>query len=213
MRVLVTAFEPFGGDPENASLEAVRALESTFSEPGIELVTAVLPVSLDAFPALLAAAREYEPDAVLAVGEAGGRREITPERQGVNENTFRIPDNAGNQPQHEPIEADGPAARASGFDVDALVAAIAEVGLPARASDDAGRFLCNHVAYRVADLPVPGGFVHVPAIRIRGAATVGAETDPGAAPGGAAGGEGTTALTSADLGTALAACVRVIAGE
>lgn len=192
MRILVTAFEPFGGDPENASLEAVQRLAAAWQadpQPGVELVTGTLPVAFaTAGPALAALVDEHRPDSVLAVGEAGGRSAITPERWGINEDDARIPDNAGDQPRSTPIDAAGPARRASGFDADALVTAILGVGLPADASADAGRFLCNHIAYRVAGLPVPGGFVHVPAVRSRGTASVGSETDPATAadPAGAA---------------------------
>lgn len=208
MRILVTAFEPFGGDAENASLEAVRRLEATRAErpqPGVEMVVGVLPVAFgEADRALAALVAEHRPDAVVAVGEAGGRTAVTPERWGVNEDDARIPDNAGAQPRHEPIDPDGPERRASGLDVEALVAAIEDAGVPAEASDDAGRFLCNHVAYLVAGLDVPGGFVHVPAVRSSGVAGVGGETDAGAAPVDAG-------LGFDDLGRALEAIVGAVA--
>ena len=208
MRILVTAFEPFGGDAENASLEAVRRLADAWAEspqPGVELVTGTLPVAFAAAgSALMALVEQHGPDAVLAVGEAGGRTAITPERWAVNQDDARIPDNAGDQPRVTVIDADGPHKRLSGFDVDALVSAILAVGLPADASDDAGRFLCNHVAYLVAGLSVPGGFIHVPAVRSSGTAGVGAETDAGARP-------TASALSFADLALALAAAARAIA--
>lgn len=208
MRILVTGFEPFGGDLENASLEAVRRLEAAWAadpQPGVELVTGTLPVAFAvAGEALRALVDEHRPDAVLAVGEAGGRTAITPERWAVNEDDARIPDNAGDQPRGTPIDPDGPPRRASGFDAEALAGAILAVGLPADPSSDAGRFLCNHVAYLVAGLDVPGGFVHVPAVRSRGTAGVGAETDADASP-------RASALSFDDLGLALAAAVRAIA--
>lgn len=230
MKILVTGFDPFGRDTENASREAVRRLADAWAadpQADVELVTGTLPVAFATAGQVLAAlVEEHAPDAVLAVGEAGGRSAITPERWGVNEDDACIPDNAGEQPRGLPIEPAGPPRRASGFDADALVTAILGVGLPADASGDAGRFLCNHVAYLVAGLEVggqsiPGGFVHVPAVRSRGTATVGAETDPthGAT-------QATTdaradasavthdgeALTFDDLALGLAAAVRAIAG-
>lgn len=214
MKILVTAFEPFGGDPENASLEAVRRLATAWADapqPGIELVTGTLPVAFaDAGPALDALVAQHAPDAVLAVGEAGGRAAITPERWGANEDDARIPDNAGAQPRGIAIDPVGPARRASAFDPDALVAAMLGVGLPADASDDAGRFLCNHVAYLVAGLPVPGGFVHVPAVRSHGPATVGAETDTDASPRASVVTHDGEALTFDHLALGLAAMVRAI---
>lgn len=215
MRILVTAFEPFGGDPENASLEAVRRLEQAWRDdpqPGIELATGTLPVAFAAAgPALGALVERHAPDAVLAVGEAGGRSAITPERWAVNQDDARIPDNAGDQPRGTAIEADGPERRPSGLDVDALVSAILAVGLPALASDDAGRFLCNHVAYLVAGLPVAGGFIHVPAVRSSGTASVGDETDPGSSADASVITHQGRALTFDDLALALAAAVRAIA--
>ncbi|MCH1881857.1 SRPBCC domain-containing protein [Agrococcus sp. ARC_14] len=215
MKILVTGFEPFGSDSENASLEAVRRLADALAadpQAGVDLVTGTLPVAFaTAGPALLALVEEHAPDAVLAVGEAGGRRAITPERWGVNEDDARIPDNAGEQPRGTAIDSSGPARRASGFDADTLASAILSVGLPAVASDDAGRFLCNHVAYLAAGLPMPGGFVHVPAVRSRGAATVGAETDPDAPTDASALTHDGEALTFDDLALGLAAAVRAIA--
>lgn len=215
MRILVTAFEPFGGDPENASLEAVRRLEQAWRDdpqPRIELVTGTLPVAFAAAgPALAALVERHAPDAVLAVGEAGGRSAITPERWAVNEDDARIPDNAGDQPRGTAIEPDGPTRRPSGLDIDALVSAILAVGLPAHASDDAGRFLCNHVAYLVAGLPVAGGFIHVPAVRSSGTAGVGDETDPGSSADASVVTHDGRALSFDDLALALAAAVRAIA--
>ncbi|WP_347755596.1 SRPBCC domain-containing protein [Agrococcus sp. ProA11] len=215
MKILLTGFEPFGGDAENASRAAVQLLADAWAadlQPGIDLVTGTLPVVFaTAGPALEALVAQHAPDAVLAVGEAGGRTAITPERWAVNEDDARIPDNAGDQPRGTAIDPDGPARRASGFDADALVSAILQVGLPADASDDAGRFLCNHVAYLVAGLEVPGGFVHVPAVRSHGVATVGAETDPGSAVGAPVLTHAGRALTFDDLALGLAAAVRAIA--
>ncbi|WP_349826703.1 pyroglutamyl-peptidase I [Brevibacterium litoralis] len=220
MRILLSSFEPFGGDPENASAESVRLLLDrapslvgevsaaagrALAAGDLELVGVTLPVSLDAWSVLQSAVAAHDPDLVLAVGEAGARVAITPEVRGVNEDDFRIPDNAGNQPRGTAIEDGGPAERHSDLDVDGLVAAIREAGLPAASSADAGRFLCNHLAYRVPSLPVPGGFVHVPAVRSRGVAGVGAETDPGEGVSGTGG--PSTDLTFEDLALALAACV------
>ncbi|WP_405219065.1 SRPBCC domain-containing protein [Agrococcus sp. Ld7] len=215
MKILLTAFEPFGGDAENASFEAVRLLADAWADdpqPGIELVTGVLPVAFaDAGPALAALLDQHAPDAVLSVGEAGGRSAITPERWAANEDDARIPDNAGDQPRGTAIDPAGPERRASGLDADALVSAILQVGLPADASDDAGRFLCNHVAYLVAGLDVPGGFLHVPAVRSHGTATVGAETDPDGAASTSAVTHDGSRLTFDDLALGLAAAVRAIA--
>ena len=204
MRILVTSFEPFGGDPENASREAMRALLAGWSEPGAELVGVELPVVFDAVP-LQAAVAEHRPDAVVCLGEAGGREAITPEHVAVNEMRARIADNAGFQPQGEAIVAGGEGERTASVDVDALVRAVSEAGWAAAPSVDAGRFVCNFVAYHAYGLGVPAVFIHVPALRSAGEATVGAETG-----GAMAASKGRVPRTFADLGEALASQLTVI---
>lgn len=207
MRILVTYFEPFGGDPENASLEAVTRMARAFADPDIEVVTGELPVVFATASGVLDdLVRQHRPDAVLSVGEAGGRTAITPERRGVNRNNARIPDNAGGQPIDEPIVEGGPDAEPSGFDVDALVAAIEAAGVPATASDDAGLYLCNNIAFHDARLAVPGGFIHVPAVRSTGLAGVGRETDTRAT-------AQAQTLTFDDLARGIEAAVREIARQ
>ncbi|WP_297742490.1 hypothetical protein [uncultured Tessaracoccus sp.] len=204
MRILVTSFEPFGGDAENASREAMRALLAEWSEPGAELVGVELPVVFDVTP-LHAAVAEYRPDAVVCLGEAGGREAITPERVAVNEMRARIADNAGFQPRGEAIVVSGAGERAASVDVDALVGAMSEAGWAAEPSVDAGRFVCNFVAYHAYGLGMPAVFIHVPALRSSGAATVGAETG-----GAVAASRGRVPRTFEDLGEALAAQMTVI---
>lgn len=182
MRVLVTYFEPFGTDTENASREAalrsVPHLRDMDLPCEVEVATAMLPVVFASAGKVLAEAVErFHPDAVIAIGEAGGRSAITPELQAFNENIARIPDNAGAQPDGEPVITGGPAIAASPVLVADITRAINGAGINAETSRDPGRYLCNNIAYRVAQLPVPGLFIHVPALRTVGVATVGGETD------------------------------------
>ncbi|WP_430591955.1 pyroglutamyl-peptidase I [Humidisolicoccus flavus] len=176
--VLVTGFEPFGGDAENASWESVRELPSTWQLANAELRVARLPVVFDAVgPSLEALVAEHSADLVVAVGEAGGRLAITPESTAHNAEDARIPDNAGKSPQGT-IDVTRPELLPASIDCAAIVRAIAAVGVNAEISDDAGRFVCNRVAWWLAaDATVPGVFIHVPAIRSAGEATVGSETD------------------------------------
>ncbi len=205
MRILVTGFEPFGGDAENASREAVLRLAERGVD-GVEIVVGVLPVAFRTGPeALRDLVATHAPDAVLAVGEAGGRTAVTPERHGRNRIDARIPDELGEQPRDVPVDA-GPELRPATLDVDALVAAIAADGVAAEASEDAGGFVCNRLAVEVAGLDVPAAFVHVPAVRTVGVAGVGGETDAGAA-------SVAAGLTLDDLATALAACVASAAAQ
>ncbi len=167
-RLLITGFVPFGGDKVNPSLQAVRALPETVGE--WKLYKRELPVTFRGAPqALFAAMDEVEPDALLMIGVAAGRDAVTPERQAVNEMTARIPDNEGNQPQSEPVVPGGPEALFSTLPVEDMTEAILAAGIPARLSDNAGRFVCNTLLYAAlyrleqAEDPVPAAFIHVPA--------------------------------------------------
>lgn len=204
MRILVTGFSPFGEDTVNASLTAVTALGARPRSDGVDLVPAELPVVFATAPAALDTLIErHRPDAVLAVGEAGGRHAITPEAVGHNLIEARIADNAGARPHGEPVTPDGPAIRECRLPLDPVVTALRAAGLAAHRSDDAGRFVCNQLAYHLYGQRLPAVFVHVPALRPHGRAGVGAETDPATAgvPAPAAG------LTTDDLVAGLATCV------
>ncbi|MVA77018.1 pyroglutamyl-peptidase I [Auraticoccus sp. F435] len=195
--VLVTAFEPFGGDTENASAAAVARLDAGWDGPA-RLVTELLPVSFAGSGARLQQLLlRHRPDLVLCVGEAGRRRAVSVERWARNLDDARIPDNDGEQPRGVAID-EGPERLPTRLDAAAVVAAVAAAGVAVEASDDAGAFVCNHV-FRVllTATDVPAGFVHVPALRTRGRAQVGAETDPGSA------GAPVPELTPDDLATAL----------
>jgi pyroglutamyl-peptidase len=166
MTVLVTGFEPFAGDPDNPSGDVLPLLVEAW--PGPEpLVTAVLPVEFgtagDRVAALVA---EHEPSLVVALGLAGGRRGVTPERVAVNLDDARIPDNAGARPRDLPVVAGAPAAYFSTLPVKAATAALRGAGVPADLSHTAGSFVCNHVFFRLQHLlagsGVRSGFVHVP---------------------------------------------------
>ncbi|SFN57010.1 pyroglutamyl-peptidase [Candidatus Pantoea varia] len=166
--VLMTAFEPFGGETINPSWEALRALEGR-QIGGATIVTRQLPVVFsEVLHVLNQALEEIKPDAILSVGQAGGRSDITVERIGINVDDARIPDNAGHQPVDEPIVAGGPAAYFSRLPIKAIVAAVREAGIPASVSQTAGTFTCNRVMYGLLHWleqqksPARGGFIHIP---------------------------------------------------
>ncbi|QUQ62678.1 pyroglutamyl-peptidase I [Kutzneria sp. CA-103260] len=163
--VLLTGFEPFGGDAANPSWDAVELADV----PGVNLVKQLLPCGFDASVTVLRKAVEAaDPDLVIAVGLAGGREAITPERVAINLDDARIPDNSGRSPVDEPVVDGGPAAYFTGLPVKAGVAALRAAGLPAAVSHTAGTFVCNHVFYGLMHLiaterpGLRGGFVHVP---------------------------------------------------
>ncbi len=167
-RILVTGFEPFGGESVNPSMQAVLGLAAD-PPPGIVLLTEILPVSLRrAPPALREAVARQRPGVVVAIGQAGGRAEVSVERVGINVSDFRIPDNDGAQPVDEPVIAGGPAAYFATLPVKAMVQALRAAGVPASVSNSAGTHLCNQVLYLLGHLTATTypdmrcGFLHVP---------------------------------------------------
>ena len=169
MKILITGFDPFGGEAVNPAWEAVRRLPDEIA--GARIVKRQIPTVFDrSIEAVRAAMEEHHPDAVVCVGLAAGRFGITPERVAINLNDARIPDNEGNQPIDTPVFADGPAAYFTSLPVKAMVEAIRGRGLAACLSTSAGTFVCNHVMYGLLyhiewDCPgVRGGFIHVPSI-------------------------------------------------
>jgi pyroglutamyl-peptidase len=165
--VLVTGFEPFGGDGINPSAEIVRALNGHVIA-GRNVVGAVLPcVFRESARELARLVRRHQPVAVIATGLAGGRAEVTPERVAINVDDARIADNAGGEPIDRPIARGGPAAYWSRLPIKAIVAALRQRGIPAAVSQTAGTFVCNHVFYSLMhglrNQPrMRAGFIHVP---------------------------------------------------
>lgn len=167
MKILVTGFDPFGGEKVNPALEAVKSLPSKIR--GAEIAWVEIPtVFYKASEVLEAEIEKYQPDVVLCIGQAGGRASLTPERVAINQDDARIPDNQGNQPIDTPIREDGQAAYFSTLPIKAMVKAIKEEGLPATVSNTAGTFVCNHLMYQalyLADKKFPNmraGFMHIP---------------------------------------------------
>lgn len=167
MNILVTGFDPFGGEKVNPALEAVKSLPSEIH--GAEIHWVEIPtVFYKAADVLETAIVRFQPDAVLCIGQAGGRASLTPERVAINQDDARIPDNQGNQPIDTPIRLDGEAAYFSTLPIKAMVQAIKEEGLPATVSNTAGTFVCNHLMYQalyLADKKFPNmraGFMHIP---------------------------------------------------
>ena len=167
MKILVTGFDPFGGEKVNPALEAVKSLPSVIH--GAEIRWVEIPtVFYQSAEVLEAEIDRYQPDVVLCIGQAGGRASLTPERVAINQDDARIPDNQGNQPIDTPIRLDGEAAYFSTLPIKAMVQAIKEDGLPATVSNTAGTFVCNHLMYQalyLADKKFPNmraGFMHIP---------------------------------------------------
>ncbi len=166
-KVLLTGFEPFGGESINPSGEIARQLHGTVIG-GHRIVGALLPCVFGAaFAELKKQVRATKPVLVVCVGQAGGRTEITPERVAINVDDARIADNAGRQPVDRPVVRGGPAAYWSTLPIKAIVAALKQRGIPGAVSQTAGTFVCNHVFYGLMHAlrkqkKVRGGFIHVP---------------------------------------------------
>ena len=167
MKILVTGFDPFGGEKVNPALEAVKSLPSVIH--GAEIRWVVIPtVFYKSAEVLEAEIVRYQPDVVLCIGQAGGRASLTPERVAINQDDARIPDNQRNQPIDTPIRLDGEAAYFSTLPIKAMVQAIKEDGLPATVSNTAGTFVCNHLMYQALYLAdkkfshMRAGFMHIP---------------------------------------------------
>ena len=168
MKIIVTGFDPFGGEKINPSIECVKALPEI---EGVELIRLELPtVFKESAKRLNEVINDVKPDAVLSVGQAGGRAGITMERIAINVDDARIPDNICQQPIDEAIQLDGEAAYFTTLSIKRIVKAIREAGISAEVSNSAGTFVCNHIMYQAlfaatkADKPFKAGFMHIPFI-------------------------------------------------
>ena len=177
MKVLITGFDPFGGENINPALEAVKQLPDTIE--GAEVIKLEIPTvfrkSLEKIEENII---KHNPDVVISIGQAGGRVGITPERVSVNIDDARIPDNEGNQPIDTPIFEDGANAYFSTLPIKAMVKEMNDNGIPGSVSNTAGTFVCNHVMYGVLYMAVKkypnikSGFIHVPYIPAQAATKV-----------------------------------------
>lgn len=169
MKLLLTAFDPFGGEKINPALEAVKLVKDKIDN--VEVVKLEVPtVFRKSIEKVTAAMESEKPDVVVCIGQAGGRFDITPERVAINVDDARIPDNEGNQPVDTPIFEDGAPAYFSSLPIKSITKAIKEAGLPSSISNSAGTFVCNHLMYGVLYTidkkykGMKGGFIHVPFI-------------------------------------------------
>ena len=164
-KLLITGFDPFGGETVNPAWEAVKKLPDRITDYTLYKLEIPTVFGLAA-ETVLAKAAQTQPDLILCIGQAGGRAAVTPERIAVNIRDARIPDNAGNQPGGEQIAPDGPAAYFATVPVKKMAAAIENAGIAATVSNSAGAFVCNDTLYSLlhhyAHTDVKVGFIHVP---------------------------------------------------
>ncbi len=167
MKILVTGFDPFGGEHINPAFEVIKALPDTIR--GAEIVKLEVPTVFEkSIQTVADKIDEVRPDAVLCIGQAGGRFGITPERVAINVDDARIADNEGNQPLNRVIREDGDKAYFSTLPIKRMTQAVIEAGIPAQVSNTAGTFVCNHLMYGVLyhiakhNYSMKAGFVHIP---------------------------------------------------
>ena len=169
MRILLTSFDPFAGETLNVSREVANQVPAPAD---VELFRVDVPVTFaDCAVKVMGEVNAVDPDAVLILGQAGGRKRITIEKWAVNLDDARIPDNSGAQPTAKRIIEDGPEKIETMFDLENMMCGLKKRGLEAEVSVDAGRFVCNHLFYKVLaqlrkkESPAKAGFVHLPYIR------------------------------------------------
>jgi pyroglutamyl-peptidase len=167
MKILLTGFDPFGGEPINPAWEAVNLVSNQIGD--IDIIKLQVPtVFYKSIDTVAKKIEEVQPDVVLCIGQAGGRFDLTPERVAININDARIADNEGNQPIDTPVFEDGENAYFTTLPIKAMVASIRKAGVPASVSNTAGTYVCNHLMYGVLytlnkKYPnIKGGFMHVP---------------------------------------------------
>lgn len=164
--LLLTGFEPFGGEKTNPSLEAVKQLDGlTFGDILVKSIE--LPVSWDRVaPLIHSAITSHSPDFIISVGQAGGRAKIAVERIGINtsfgKDNYDVPRNG------EPVVESAPDGYFSSLPVITLATAINAAGIPAYVSNTAGTYLCNYALYtlehhiRTNNLSIKSCFIHIP---------------------------------------------------
>ena len=164
-KLLITGFEPFGGEKINPSWEAVSRLPERINE--YEIIKLLIPVVFGkAAETVIKAAEGICPDVIISVGQAGGRDAVTPELVGINLRYAKIPDNEGNQPIDEPIVASGDNAYFSTLPTRKIAEAINAAEIPSHVSYSAGAYVCNDLLYTLLShfdgSGVRVGFIHIP---------------------------------------------------
>ena len=164
-KLLITGFEPFGGEEINPSWDALRLIPDKVSD--FDLVKLEIPVVFGlAAETVINKAEEIGADVILCIGQAGGRDAITPEMLGINLRYARIPDNQGNEPHDEKILENGDDAHFTTLPVRKIADAISKKGIPSKVSYSAGAYVCNDVIYSLLahfhGTDVKVGFIHVP---------------------------------------------------
>lgn len=167
MKVLVTGFDPFGGEKINPAIESVKKLPDQIA--GADIIKVEIPTVFNkSIKKLQEAIKEHNPDITICVGQAGGRDRVSIERVAINVSDGRIADNEGYKPIDEVIFEDGKNAYFAKLPIKAMAAEINKANLPSEVSNTAGTYVCNHLMYGLLytiekeNLDMKGGFIHIP---------------------------------------------------
>ena len=166
-KILLTGFEPFGGEKINPSWEIAKSIAIQNEQMHIQAVQ--LPCVFDkSLEKLYQAIQQLKPDIIICLGQAGGRSDISIERVAINLNDAVIADNEGNQPIDTEIIPNAPTAYFSTLPCKAILKELKQAGIPSSISLSAGSYVCNHTMYGLLNylidnnLKCRGGFIHIP---------------------------------------------------
>lgn len=167
MRILVTAFDPFGGADTNSSMLVLDSIPDSIGE--IQIKKLIIPTVYGECARLAwEEAMHFNADAILSLGQAGGRSAVTVEVVGINYACASMADNKGVKKCGEKLFEGGKAACFSSLPVEKMVELAKNGGFKADLSLSAGGFVCNSLLYTLlknadeAENGVLVGFVHLP---------------------------------------------------
>jgi pyroglutamyl-peptidase len=167
-KVLVTGFAPFDGEHINPSYEAIKSIDPK-TLPCKLMIMEVPTEFYTSAKHVIDAMHAFDPDVIILIGQAGGRKEISVERIAINIDDASIPDNRGIQPIDHEISVFGQSAYFSTLPIKKLVKTLQDHGFPSSVSNSAGTYVCNHLMYSVLhelamnqSLHAIAGFIHVP---------------------------------------------------
>ena len=170
LRILITGFGPFPGAPFNPTMPLVTRL-TALRRPAFDNVdfsSHIFHVTYATgdreLPELIASLR---PDAMLSFGLADRTPFMRIETRARNAVTTTFPDADRNRARKGSI-VDGADAMLFGPHTAKLLRAARATGIDARASRDAGSYLCNYLSWRSIEAvrrvngPRLAAFVHIP---------------------------------------------------
>jgi len=156
VRILVTAFEPFGGNDTNISQKVLDAIQA-------DVAKLLLPVSFRRAPEVLnEAIKQFQPDVIISMGQAAEGDKIRMERLAINMMDSAKGDNDGYIPDEELICPEAPLALKTALPVKPLCADCINAGLPTIVSNSAGLYVCNRIYFEALRHSPNSLFVHIP---------------------------------------------------